>query len=117
MLAMAGLTLVPRDLAETREQLSRWFADKFGPSARLTDLTVANKSGGWSSESLLASLTDSEGNRGQRDYVVRIPPAGGGIFADYDLEGQARTQELVRRYNVATPTPLFYEPNPDWIGS
>jgi aminoglycoside phosphotransferase (APT) family kinase protein len=111
---MAGLTLVQRDLAATKHQLGLWFANKFGPSATLNDLTIANKSGGWSSESLLASLTDA---KGQRDYVVRIPPAGGGIFADYDLEVQARTQELVRRYGVATPNPLIYEPNPDWIGS
>ena len=114
---MAGLTLVQRDLTATQHQLGAWFADKFGSSARLTDLTVANTSGGWSSESLLASLTDSEGHRGQRDYVVRIPPAGGGIFAEYDLEGQARTQELLHDHGLATPSPLFYEPNPDWIGS
>ena len=114
---MAGLTLVQRDLAATQQQLARWFADKFGPSATLTNLTVANKSGGWSSESLLASLTDSEGRRGQRDYVVRIPPAGGGIFADYDLEGQARTQELLHSHGLATPSPLVYEPDTAWIGS
>jgi len=114
MLAMAGLTLAQRDLVVTRQQLDRWFADKFGPSVALTNLAVANTSGGFSSESLLASVTDAEG---LREYAVRIPPAGGGIFADYDLEGQARTQELVRGYGVATPSPQIYEPDPTWIGS
>lgn len=111
---MAGLTLAQRDLATARRQLTPWFAHKFGPSVTLTDLTVANKSGGFSSECLLASVIRPEGGR---DYVVRIPPSGGGIFADYDLEGQARTQELLRGRGVPTPSPLIYEPNPEWIGS
>ena len=92
---MAGLALAQRDLGAARQELGRWFADKFGPSVRLTDLTVANKSGGFSSESLLASLADTEG---QRDYVVRIPPAGGGLFADYDLQGQARESGIGERH-------------------
>lgn len=108
---MAGLTLAQRDLVATRAQLGGWFADKFGPSVALTDLTVANKSGGFSSESLVASLADG------RQYVVRIPPSGGGIFADYDLAGQARTQKLLRGYGVPTPSPLLYEPDPAWLGS
>ena len=111
---MAGLMLAHRDLAATQEQLGRWFAEKFGEPTTLSALTVANKSGGFSSESLLATVVDGEG---QHEYIVRIPPAGGGIFAEYDLEGQAQTQELLRSYNVATPSPLFFEPDASWIGS
>ncbi len=111
---MAGLTLAPRDLAATREQLERWFIAKFGREIALSELVVANKSGGWSSENLVASVKDAEG---RRDFVVRIPPAGGGLFAEYDLEGQARTQELLRGYGVATPSPLFFEADTAWIGS
>lgn len=111
---MAGLTLVPRDLAATQERLGRWFAARFGKQTSLSALSVANKSGGFSSESLLASVVDADG---ERDYVVRIPPVGGGIFAEYDLHGQARTQELLRDHGVATPNPLIFEPDPRWIGS
>jgi aminoglycoside phosphotransferase (APT) family kinase protein len=111
---MAGLTLVQRDLAATRKHLELWFADKFGGKVTLSELAVANKSGGWSSESLVASVTDANG---PRDFVVRIPPAGGGLFAEYDLEGQARTQELLRDYGIATPSPLFFEADSAWIGS
>lgn len=111
---MAGLALVARDLASTREQLERWFATKFGDGVALTNLAVANKSGGWSSESLVASVTDAEGHR---EFVVKIPPAGGGLFAEYDLEGQARTQELLREHDIATPSPLLFESDTAWIGS
>ena len=49
--------------------------------------------------------------------MIRIPPAGGGMFAEYDFEGQTRTQELLHRYGVATPSPVYYEPDSSWIGS
>lgn len=111
---MAGLTLAPRDLVAARQGLSRWFTAKFGPAVTLTDLTVANKSGGFSSESLVASVAGPEG---EHEYVVRIPPAGGGIFAEYDLEAQTRTQQLLHRHGVVTPHPLVYEPDPVWIGA
>ena len=48
---------------------------------------------------------------------MRIPPAGGGIFPDYDLDAQTRTQELLHRHGIATPSPIFYEPDTSWIGS
>ena len=110
---MAGLTLAQRDFEATQEQLGRWFSDKFRHPATVS-LTVANSSGGWSSESLLASVSSAQG---AHDYVVRIPPTGGGLFAEYDLEGQARTQELLRGHGIATPSQLYYEPDPGWIGS
>ncbi|WP_232068921.1 phosphotransferase family protein [Mycobacterium mantenii] len=94
--------------------MERWFIDKSGDDVTLSDLTVANQSGGWSSESLVTTVTDAEG---RRDVIVRIPPAGGGLFAQYDLESQARTQDLVRGYGVATPSPLVYESDTAWIGS
>ncbi|MEB4208028.1 phosphotransferase family protein [Mycobacterium sp. 94-17] len=110
---MAGLTLAQRDFAATQRQLGRWFSGKFDQPATVS-LTVANASGGWSSESLLASVSTAQGTH---EYIVRIPPAGGGLFADYDLEGQTRTQDLVRGYGVTTPSPLHYEPDTGWIGS
>jgi aminoglycoside phosphotransferase (APT) family kinase protein len=48
--------------------------------------------------------------------VVRIPPAGG-IFREYDLGGQTLTQELLHEYGIATPSPILYEPDRNWIGS
>lgn len=111
---MAGLTLAQRDFAATQEQLGRWFSGHLGHAATVPQLTVANVSGGWSSESLLATVSSE---RGTHDYIVRIPPSGGGLFAEYDLEGQIRTQELLRGHGIPTPSPLYYEADPGWIGS
>lgn len=111
---MAGITLAQRDLAATRDRLQAWFRHRWGNDTTLSELRPANRAAGWSSESLVFAATAA----GQgSEYVVRIPPAGGGIFRDYDLGGQALTQELLREYGIATPAPIYYEPDREWIGS
>lgn len=112
---MAGITLARRDLADTRLRLSEWFAKKFGEPVGLSELEAANRASGWSSESLKFAATRADGT--VTEYVVRIPPSGGGIFAEYDLLGQTRTQELLHDHGIPTPSPLHYEPDDAWIGS
>ena len=112
---MAGITLVQRDLADTRARLGQWFEQKFGEPVTLSALEAANRASGWSSESLKFTALRADGD--VAEYVVRIPPAGGGIFAEYDLLGQTRTQELLHEYGIATPSPIHYEPDDAWIGS
>jgi len=108
---MAGLPLGQRDLAATRAQLGAWFEHRFGAAVDIGELCPANRAAGWSSESLLFSVD------GSREFVVRIPPTGGGIYADYDLAGQTRTQELLHEYGIATPSPIYYESDSSWLGS
>lgn len=111
---MAGLSLRQRDLTATRGQLSRWFEHRFGEPVEVGELRAANRAAGWSSESLLFSTTNL---RETTEFVVRIPPTGGGIYADYDLAGQTRTQQLLHDYGIATPSPIYYEPDSSWLGS
>jgi aminoglycoside phosphotransferase (APT) family kinase protein len=111
---MAGITLVQRDLAATRAQLQTWFEHRFSGAAVVSELSTANRAAGWSSESLVFSAeVDGETN----EYVIRIPPGGGGIFREYDLGAQTLTQELLHEYGIATPSPILYEPDRAWIGS
>ena len=111
---MAGISLAQRDLAETRTRLADWFTDRFGGTVSVSELQTANRTSGWSSESLVFGV---EGVGAAAEYVIRIPPAGGGMFAEYDLAGQTRTQELLHGYGIATPSPIHYEADPEWIGS
>ena len=111
---MAGIALVQRDLAATRQQLESWFEHRFGQKTAVSELRAANRAAGWSSESLVFA---GEVCGSANDYVVRIPPAGGGIFPDYDLDAQTRTQNLLHGYGIATPSPIYYEPDESWIGS
>ena len=107
--------MTQRDLAATRTQLLVWFEHRFaGRTVVLSDLRPANKAAGWSSESLV--VTADVGGTAD-DYVIRIPPAGGGIYPHYDLGMQTRTQEFLREHGVPTPAPIWYEPDSEWIGS
>ncbi|EHB45726.1 aminoglycoside phosphotransferase [Mycolicibacterium rhodesiae JS60] len=111
---MAAISLEQRDLEDTQLRLGRWFTKQLGDEATVSDLRAANRAAGWSSE-VLALTVETPGS--SREFVIRIPPSGGGVFPEHDLEGQVRTQELLRRYDVATPSPIYFEPDPDWIGS
>lgn len=111
---MAGIALAQRDLAETRRQLELWFEHRFGIETAVSELRAANRAAGWSSESL---LFDAKVGERISEYVVRIPPTGGGIFPNYDLGAQTLTQNLLHEHGIATPSPILYEPDNSWIGS
>ncbi|MGA8333074.1 MAG: phosphotransferase family protein, partial [Mycobacterium sp.] len=106
--------MTQRDLAATRTRLQEWFAHRSTGHAVVSDLRAANKAAGWSSESLI--FTAKVGGTTD-EYVIRIPPEGGGIFPDYDLGTQTRTQGFLREHGIPTPSPIWYEPDPAWIGS
>ena len=105
---MVGISLVQRDLAATRDQLQAWFEHRFGGEAVVSELRAANRAAGWSSESLVFS---AEVDGHTSEYVIRIPPTGGGIFRDYDLGAQTLTQDLLHEHGIATPSPILYEPD------
>lgn len=111
---MAGISIVQRDLAATREQLQKWFEHRFSGAVIVSDLRAANRAAGWSSESL-AFAVEVDGIASE--YVIRIAPAGGGIFREYDLGAQTLTQDLLHEYGIATPSPILYEPDRTWLGS
>ena len=100
---MAGIALTRRDLAATRAQLQAWFAHRFTGEAVVSELRPANKAAGWSSESLI--FTAEVGGQ-TNEYVIRIPPAGGGIFPHYDLGTQTLTQELLHEHGIIDKTEL-----------
>jgi aminoglycoside phosphotransferase (APT) family kinase protein len=119
---MAGIALEQRDLATTRRQLESWFEHRFARKTTVSDLRAANRAAGWSSESLVFTAeidggAKDDANDSAKDYVIRIPPTGGGIFPDYDLDAQTRTQDLLHEHGIATPSPIHYEPDESWIGS
>ncbi|HEX5144999.1 MAG TPA: phosphotransferase, partial [Mycobacterium sp.] len=114
---MAGITLERRDLGETRAQLQSWFAHRFGADLAVSELQAANRAAGWSTEVLAFSAGRAGDGSPAGEYVIRIPPAGGGLFPEYDLAGQTRTQELMRARGVAAPSPIYYESDSNWIGS
>jgi aminoglycoside phosphotransferase (APT) family kinase protein len=108
---------VHRDPAVVASGVERWLAAR----RRITDLAVTRcdrPSGGLSSETL---MVEARGTRGAIPYaeslVVRLAPAGAGIFPEYDLAVQARAQEAAAAGGVPTAVPVEVEPDPDWLGA
>ena len=110
---MAGLSAVERDLTGLPDQLRRWWmANNPDDGAVEVSSFRTNPSSGYSSECLLFDLSAGGVTGG---YVLRLAPAGGGLFPEYDLERQSRTQQLLVSAGVPAP-PAIYEPDPAWIG-
>jgi aminoglycoside phosphotransferase (APT) family kinase protein len=94
------------------EGLRGWLQDRH-PEWSRARLEVTRPQPGLSSETLFVEVTHDSGSEA---LVVRLPPAGGGLFPDYDLERQARVQNALARTALPVP-PADHEPNPDAIGT
>jgi aminoglycoside phosphotransferase (APT) family kinase protein len=90
---------VERDPAELRRGLERWLGREVG--------AIERPAPGFSCETLLV----------ERELVVRLPPAGDGIFPAYDLAQQAAVQDAVGAAGVAVAGPARYEADPAFLGA
>ena len=88
-----------RDLGALRPGLARWLGRPVGGVRRAAT--------GFSCETL---VVDDE-------VVIRLPPAGEGIFPAYDLAQQAAVQTAVARAGVPVAGPARYEPDPSFLGA
>ena len=50
------------------------------------------------------------------DLVVRLPPAGDGLFPAYDLRGQAEVQHELGDRGIPVASPVRYEDDASWLG-
>lgn len=73
---------------------------------------------GFSSETILVDVRRA-GADGPRDVrlVLKLPPAGPGIFPSYDFGLQARVQETVAAEGVPAPVPVQVEDDTRWVGT
>lgn len=90
---------VQRDLSMLRAGLARWLGRRVGD--------VTRPAPGWSCETLIV----------EGDLVVRLPPAGEGIFPTYDLAQQAAVQAAAGAAGVPVAAPVRYEPDPSFLGA
>jgi aminoglycoside phosphotransferase (APT) family kinase protein len=116
---MAGLSAEVRDLGLVSSGFMRWWVQTH-PDDR--DVAISelrtNPSSGFSSESLLVDVSASRaGARVVDELVLRMPPAGGGLFPEYDLHRQALTQDLLRCAGTPAPSPALFEGDERWIGT
>ena len=106
-----------RDLDAVHAGLLRWFRSRHpGEDVRLGPLT--QPSTGYSSETLLLEVVRTTGGVERTDALVaRLPPAGGGIFPEYDLDRQACVQAALATTSVPVARPVAVESDEDWIGT
>jgi len=105
-----------RDLEELRAGLVRWLGAR-----RATDVVVTGierPSVGHSSETLLVDYEwRADGETDTDHVVVRLPPASGGTFPDFDLTAQAAAQAAAGTAGVAVAEPTTVEPDASWLGA
>ena len=90
---------VHRDLDSLRTGLERWLGRSVG--------TIARPAPGWSCETLIV----------EDELVIRLPPAGPGIFPTYDLAQQAAVQTAVGPAGVPVAGPGRYEADSSFLGA
>ena len=105
------------DLDELAQGIARWLGDRRGVTEVELD-RCERASGGLSSETL---MVDARGRRvgapWSESLVVRLAPAGAGIFPAYDLGAQAAAQEVAAAHGVPTAVPAEVVTDPAWLGA
>jgi len=92
---------------------SGWLAERVGEAVTLQPFSTPGH-GGFSNETYITSAT---WDGVQHGLVLRMAPAGGGIFPDYDLDQQANVLEaLAARTEVPVPPVLGREPDASVLG-
>ena len=107
------------DAAEAKTKLSEWLTARLEGA---TQINVSNvklpKASGLSAETILFSASWSEnGHNISRDLVVRLQPAGEGLFLDYDLEMEFEVLQGLEPTSVTTPNPFKLEKDPSFLGA
>jgi len=99
----------PRDLEVVRAGLERWLRTR-EPDAVIGALSVPDA--GLSSETCFAPVRSAAGTR---ELVVRLPPAGAGLFPEYRLDVQVAVQEAVADLGVRAVRAEWID-DPTWLG-
>ncbi|MCV7281774.1 phosphotransferase family protein [Mycolicibacterium flavescens] len=119
---MSTVSSADRDWDNVLRGFERWHYQRW-PGAhdvvvRMASETDAVRTNGFSSESALIEVSwrTSEGEHSQ-GAVLRLPPAGAGVFPTYDLVRQARTMELARKHGIPAPEVFAVEEDPSYVGA
>jgi aminoglycoside phosphotransferase (APT) family kinase protein len=106
-----------RDLDSVRAGLQRWFVERLAAADSVRVGPLQKATSGFSSETLFVDVIHVIGGDEVEDhYVVRLPPAGGGIFPTYDLSRQADVQRVLLANGIPAAEPFAVELDEGWLG-
>lgn len=107
-----------RDPETLRRGLERWFRDRHRGAGAVHVGPIRQPTSGYSSETLLFDVRRTVGSADVEErYVARLPPAGAGIFPDYDLDRQAAVQRALARAGVPAAAVVAVEHDEQWVGA
>lgn len=109
-----AIAAAERDVETVRAGLARWLGAQHPERADLAVAPLGRPAAGLSSDTLFADVTWRDGSE---SLVVRLPPAGAGLFPRYDLEHQARVQQALARTAVPVAVPVRHERDEQWVGA
>ncbi len=111
-----------REDVEVRAGIAHWL-DDFGIITAGTHEIVggpftigplSRPATGLSSDTSFVTATTTDGQ--EHDLVVRLAPAGDGLFRRYDLGAQVLTQNALDRSGIPTAAPARFEADRSWLG-
>jgi aminoglycoside phosphotransferase (APT) family kinase protein len=107
-----------RDLEEVRARLREWLRARTPEADDVRVGPLGKPTSGYSSETLLVDVVRTErGVDVEEPLVIRLPPAGGGIFPEYDLHRQADVQRALGECGIPVATPIAIETDEGWLGA
>ena len=104
----------PRDDETVRSGIERWLRSHEGEEGPVAVAPLTRPTSGLSSDTCFVEATLEPGT--VRSFVVRLPPAGEGLFPAYDLEHQVGVQNALHAARIPT-APARFEPDPSWVGA
>ncbi len=101
-----------RDDETIRAGIERWLCARDNP-VRVAPLT--RPAAGLSSDTRFVDVGSESGQH--QELVVRLPPAGDGLFPSYDLRAQVEVQNALAERGIPTAAPAHFEPDSSWMGA
>ena len=99
-------------MRELEQRFTEWLAARVAADVSIEPF-VAPGHGGFSNETL---LTTAEWDGRRQGLVLRLAPAGAGLFPTYDLGRQAQVLERLSRTDVPVPEVLWAERDSSVLG-
>ncbi len=103
-----------RDDETVRRGIERWLGAHDPEAAPVVVAPLTRPTSGLSSDTCLVEATLPPGT--VRSYVLRLPPAGEGLFPEYDLEHQVLVQNALHAAGIPA-APARFEPDRSWVGA
>jgi len=103
-----------RDDETIRAGIERWIRAHEPDAAEAVVEPLTRPAVGLSSDTSFVTAVWPSGHR--RRSVLRLPPAGDGLFPEYDLGVQVDRQEALRAAGIAT-APARFEADDSWLGA